>query len=120
VLLSHPFEMEREASLDRRRQHRRPILAAFAVADRDLVGHEVDVLDPETTALEEPETGAIEESHHQPRNTVEVTEDGAHILSRRDDRQVLRALGADQIIEPWQFGFGASVSTVSRRRRSFA
>jgi len=41
---SHPFDMLWEVGLDRARQHRHPVLAALAVADRDLVRREVDVL----------------------------------------------------------------------------
>src|SRR5262249_35834219 len=50
---SHSFEMLREVGLDRGRQHRPPVLAALAVADRDLVRREVDVLDSQPATFQE-------------------------------------------------------------------
>jgi hypothetical protein len=38
VLHAHPIDVPSEIGPDRRRQHRRAILAAFAVANRDLAG----------------------------------------------------------------------------------
>jgi hypothetical protein len=37
------------------------ILAALAVADRELVALEVDVLDPELTRFEQAKSGAVEQ-----------------------------------------------------------
>ena len=51
VLLTNAAEVPREVRLDDGRQHGRSVLVALAAPDDDLVGPEVDILDPEATAL---------------------------------------------------------------------
>src|SRR5262245_22049518 len=57
---SHPFDMLRDVGLDCARQHRPPILAALAVADRDLVRREVDVLDSQPATFQESKARPVE------------------------------------------------------------
>jgi hypothetical protein len=58
------LEVPREVGLGGGGEHRDPVLVAFAAADDDLVGGEVDVLDSEPAALEYPEgmANAVEEA----------------------------------------------------------
>jgi len=44
MLLAHALDVGDQLCFDQGRQHRPPILAPLAVADRDLVRREVDVL----------------------------------------------------------------------------
>jgi hypothetical protein len=92
--------MFREAGLGHGRQHRHPILPAFAGADRDLLSHEVDVLDAQPAALQESKAGAVEEQYRQAWNAVQALQDRPDFVPRENRRQVLRALCAHEVVEP--------------------
>src|SRR5690606_38117549 len=47
-------------------QHGSAILAALAMTDQDLASGEVDVLDPQTQAFHQAQSGAVEQARHQP------------------------------------------------------
>ena len=47
---------------------------------------EVDVLDPEPEALEQPESRAVEQAGHQPVGAFEAVEDGADLVAGQDRR----------------------------------
>jgi hypothetical protein len=49
-----------QRGLDRRRQHRHPILAPLAVADDDLVRREVDVLHAQVTAFQQAKSRTVQ------------------------------------------------------------
>ena len=72
------------------------VLASLAVADADLEAVEVDVLDPEGGALHEPEARAVQDEGHQPGYSVDVLEQGSHLLGGEHDRDALGALGTDE------------------------
>ena len=61
VLLAPTLEMGDQCGLDRRRQHRHAILAAFAVADDDLVRREVNVLHAQVTAFQQAKPRTVQE-----------------------------------------------------------
>jgi len=50
------LEVPEEIGLHHGREHGHPVLVALATADDDLVGGEVNVLDTEPAALEQPQT----------------------------------------------------------------
>ena len=64
------------------RQHRDAVLAALAVADQDLPVAEVDVLDAQPQALEQPQAGAVQQARHQPARAVQIREQPAHFRVR--------------------------------------
>ena len=106
---SHPFDMLREMGLDRARQHRHPVLAALAVADRDLVRREVDVLDSQLAAFQESKARSVEQERHHAGYAVQTLEERADFVAREDGGQVLRAFGPDQVI-----GHGSSTPRICR------
>ena len=59
-----------------------------------------EVLHAQAGALEQAKPCAIEEDRHEPRDAVDLGEHGADFLGRQDDRQVVRALGIDEVVEP--------------------
>jgi len=54
------------------RQHGHSIAAAFRVADADVAEVEVDVLNPESEALEDSHAGAVEQKDHKLGGSLEV------------------------------------------------
>src|SRR5207245_5308561 len=100
VQRSRPLDVPREIDLDRARQHSHSVLAPFAVADRDLVRREIDVLDPQAAAFEEAEPRAVEEQRHQAGRAIQLLEDRPDLLAGEDRGQVLRAFGTDEAVEP--------------------
>src|SRR6059058_4423025 len=95
-----PSGQPREIDLDRARQHSHSVLAPFAVADRDLVRREIDVLDPQAAAFEESEPRAVEEQRHQAGRAIQLLEDRPDLLAGEDRGQVLLAFGTDEAVEP--------------------
>lgn len=61
---------------------------------------EIDVLDAEAAALEQPQAGAIEQPRHQPRRSPHVREHEAHLVAREHHRDVRGSLGAHEIVQP--------------------
>ena len=51
-------------------------------------------------ALEEAETGSVEQDRHEPVSASELADDGSHLVSGQDHRQAGRPLGPDDIVEP--------------------
>src|SRR5262245_66605802 len=85
MLNPHRGEMPSEVTLDDRGKHRDPILVALAAANDDLVRGEVDVLDPEPAAFEDPEPGSIEQAGHETRHALEPIEAGSGLLMVWDE-----------------------------------
>jgi len=80
--------MLREVGLDRVRQHRSPVLAALAVADRDLVRRTVNVLDSQAAAFQESKARPVEQERHHVGHAIETLENRADFIAREDRRQV--------------------------------
>jgi hypothetical protein len=99
VLLARALEVGDQRSLDRRRQHRHPILAALAVADDDLVRREVDVLHAEA-AFQQAKSRAVQQQRHEAWRAIEPLEDCTHLVTGERHGQMLRPLGPDDIVEP--------------------
>ena len=53
-------------------KHRHPVAAALGPANRDVAEVEVDVLDPEPEALENPHARAVEEQNDESRGAFEA------------------------------------------------
>jgi hypothetical protein len=60
VLLARALEVGDRRGLDRRRQHRHPILAPLAVADDDQVRREINVLHAQVTASQQAKARSVQ------------------------------------------------------------
>jgi hypothetical protein len=80
----------------------RAVLVTLAAPDDDLVGCEVDVLDPEAAAFEDAKTSAVQQAHHDTRRPAEALDHGADLLAGEDNGQARRALGSHDLVEPGQ------------------
>ena len=105
MLPADALQVPGEVRLHDGRQHRHAVLVALAAPHDDLVRPEIHVLDAEAAALEEPEPGAIEKQRHESRRAFEPAQHGPHLVPGQDDGQALRALGADDLIQPREIDF---------------
>jgi len=94
--------MPREPGLHGGGQHRDTVLVALTVPHDDLIRREVDVLDPEPRALEQAEASAVEQEAHQARHAVKSIENGPDLVPGQHNREPLRALRPDDVVEPRQ------------------
>ena len=76
------------------------VLVALARADDQVAGGEVDVLDPQVQGLEETQAGAVEQGGDRLRRAVQALKQEADLVSAEDHWQALRALRADESVEP--------------------
>lgn len=82
------------------RQQRDAIAVALAIAYDQLTETEVDVLDPQPRALEQPKSGAVEQIGHQCGHARHSREHRAHFVAREHDRQPLPPNGACHRLYP--------------------
>lgn len=59
VQRAYPREMGGQRRFDSEGQHRNTVLIAFALAHHDVVGAQIDVLDPQPQTLREAETSPV-------------------------------------------------------------
>jgi len=67
-------------------QHDHPVLAAFAVADGELVPHQVEVMDADLTTLLPPQSCPVEQPGHEPKQPVaslDSVQEAAHFFGRQ-------------------------------------
>jgi hypothetical protein len=97
---------------------RYPIATALASSNDDLVSLEVDVLHSQPGTFEEAQPSTVEQTGHQLDGAGQTVEDGAHFFPRENHRQVLRMLGAHEIVEPGQLLVEhAAIEKEQRRQR---
>jgi hypothetical protein len=60
---------------------------------------EVDVLNAEPEALEDPHAGAVEQQHDELRDAFETGEHGCHLFATEDVGQAARLAGTDHFVE---------------------
>jgi hypothetical protein len=95
-------EMPAQHRKKRARQHRHAILGTFAVAYLDLAAAKIDVLDPQTRALEDAHACAVQQFAEQPMRAGQAAEKASHLRVREYDRQARRRLGANDTRKPRQ------------------
>lgn len=78
------------------------VLLPLGIANHELLVAKVDVLDSQPQALEQAQARSVDESGHQPRCALQLTQHGPHFLARRHYRQAPRLLGSLDIAQPWQ------------------
>ena len=94
---AHDFEMRREFERRDGGQHRPTIAVALPRAHGDLVTVEVEILDPQTQHLEQPEPAAVEQEHDQALDSGELSDELPRLVARQHDRQALRSAGAGRV-----------------------
>src|SRR5512135_1427338 len=80
-------------------QHGDAIRVALATADGDLAQLEVEILDPEPQALEEPEAGSVQEGADQARRAVEAVEHAADLAPAEHDGHAGGRAGPDEVAQ---------------------
>ena len=81
-------------------ENRYPILAAFPVADHDLPPVDVDIMHPQPKTFEQPQSGAIEQTPHQPLRPGEKLEQPVDLGMCENHRQPTGLLGPGDIVKP--------------------
>ena len=109
----HFHEVSLERRLDGHRQHRLPVLLAFAPPNDNLVPVEVDVLHSQLETLLQTQTGSIEERHDDPHRAVNVLKDLADLLSTEHDRNPMRHLGPRYLVD--RANFDAKHMTIQKQ-----
>lgn len=85
MLGSDELEMPGESRLGRKRKQAHAVLVALAAPHENLVGSEVDILDPESSAFQEPKAGTIHQGGHQLGRPVEMFQNGPNLVTGQDD-----------------------------------
>src|SRR6478672_8917698 len=67
--------------------HRHPILASLSAAHANFAADEIEVLDPESQALEQAESGTVQEQSDQVCDALELIEHPSHLSARQHRRQ---------------------------------
>lgn len=80
-------------------QHRHPFAHPFAVAHGDLAIAEIDILDAEPKAFEQPQSAPVEKFAHQLIRAPELIEDGPRFSSGKDDRDFRGTFYALNVVE---------------------
>ena len=93
-----------QAVAGRFRQHGHPVAAPLGPADGDVPEIEVDVLDAEPEALEDPHPGAVKQQHDELRHALETGKHGCHLFAAENIRQAARLAGTDHVVEPLEVG----------------
>jgi hypothetical protein len=90
-------DTSRRAHPEGRRRH--AITPALALAHADLEACEIEILDSERQTLEQPESRAVQQRRHEPAGTLELPQNGAHLVLREDDRKPARSSRSDDLGE---------------------
>jgi hypothetical protein len=94
-----PFEMSLEEWFHALGEDGDTVFEAFAFADEDLVGFEVDVFDAEADAFHEAHAGAVEEGGHEAEGAGHAGEDPVSLGFGEDDGEAGGAFGAVHVLE---------------------
>ena len=92
--------MSSQLTLDGGRKRRGPVLVALAGADDELVAVEIQVLHPESSALEQAQARAVHQDGHEAGSAAEPLDHSAHLVAREHDRQPNRPPGPHHVVEP--------------------
>ena len=75
---------------DSSRQYGRPILLTFSTSDHNLPPVQIDVFDAELQAFLQPQSGAVQEGHHNPYDAIEMLHDSGNLFATQDNRYANR------------------------------
>jgi hypothetical protein len=76
------------------RQHRRPILAALAIPNRDRARGEVHVLDPQGDAFMYPQPGTVHQFRHQSARALHERQHTPHLVPVQHQRYAVAPLNS--------------------------
>src|SRR3990170_1925021 len=93
VLAFGPLKVFQKRFFDSGRKHRVAIFVALASANDNLVPGKVNVLDPKTATLHQPQSSSIEKQRHQPWSARHATENPFHFLFCKHDGQSSGSFG---------------------------
>jgi hypothetical protein len=102
VLTPYDRQVGDKVGADHRRQRRGAILVALSCANDDLIPREINVLHPESCALEKAPAGSVQQDGHETVSPPELSEDRTHLVTGQDHRQAGGPLGTDDVVEPGQ------------------
>ena len=94
------LEMTRDRLDDCPREESRPVLLTFASADHHLPSFEIDIFHAQLQALLQPQPRAIQASHDQPHDSVEVLHDPRDLVAAQDNRDTNRHASARHVLDP--------------------
>jgi hypothetical protein len=72
---------------------------AFAIAHHDLLITKVEILDPQTQAIHQPQARAVEQSGHEPEGLLQSLDQAGDFVLRENHGQFARSLGASELAE---------------------
>ena len=78
---------------------------ALAVSNVDISEVEIDVLDSEPKALEDPHPGAVEQQNDELNGTFESGQEGRHFFAAEDGGEPLGLTGSDDVVDPRRVDF---------------
>src|SRR2546426_2533496 len=98
MLHAYYGEMAEQRPLQAFRQHRDAITVALPTSHRDLVGPEVDILDPQAQRLEQSHPRPIQQLNDERRSAsaLQYAKHLAHFIFRQDDGDANRTLRSHQ------------------------
>ena len=89
----HPGKMFLQWNGKPLRQHRYPVLLSLSITHHDLMAAKVNVLNPETHTLHEPQAASIHQASHERSKSFHLFEKGLNFTPGHHLGQPLRALG---------------------------
>lgn len=95
-----PRDVFRQWLPQRNRKHRHPVLPALTVSHHNLIPGKVDILHPEPAALRESQAGAVQQRRHEPRNSMDPTQDSRHLDLRQNNGNADGCPRADNPVQP--------------------
>lgn len=83
---------------------------------RDLPALEIEILHPETTALQQTQPRAVQQQRHEPGNTPHALDDGGDLRRREDEGHALRTLRPREVAHLLQRDVHHAVKQEQQRR----
>ena len=90
-------------ALERRGQHRDPVLATLSHTHDQFTALEREIFHPQPHRFHQSQPAAIEEVCHEPGGTLQLRKECAHLHAAQHDRQPAVRRGTGDAIEPRQF-----------------
>jgi len=85
------------------RQHSDPIFAALAVAHQEFAASELDVLDPQAQALQQPHAGTVQQRGDQAHGAAQWLQQHAQLAGHQHQRQPPLVFGHHDLVQSGQF-----------------
>lgn len=94
-----PEEMFLQMLAKRFRQHGDAGLGPLAVPNRDLITGKIQILNPQTQTLHQPQPNAVHQAGHEPFVAIQVSQHGFDLAARHDHRKTAGLAGSDDFSE---------------------